>query len=246
MKALYQTIVISLLFLACEAPKETAQSIVDKSIERHGGDLYENSIVDFDFRGRHYTFERDQGMYTYHRIWSDSAGLYHDILTNNGFSRTLNDEPVKVSEDWARRYSNSINSVAYFSYLPFGLNDPAVRKTLLEPETIGGEPYHRVQVTFIQEGGGEDYEDVFVYWIHQKTYEMKYFGYSYISDGGGIRFRESINMRSAGGLTYSDYINYKGPDDCRDVGGLGQLFETGKLDKLSEIKLENLEAKMNK
>lgn len=229
-----------ILFISCSKQVEDAQSIVDKSINAHGGKLYENSKVEFDFRGRHYIIERNQGLYTYHRIFEDSLGNYHDILSNDGFKRLLNDIRVSVDGSWAERYSSSINSVAYFAYLPFGLNDPAVNKNLVGEEELNGDFYYKIQVTFNQEDGGEDYDDVFVYWINKENYLMEYFGYSYKTDNGGIRFRKAVNMQHKNGLIFSDYINFAGSADNRDVSGLAELFEAGKLKKLSEIKIENL------
>jgi len=233
--------IMILMVYGCNSPGSDANDIVNKSIQFHGGTLYENSIIDFDFRDRHYTFERDHGLYKYHRIWEDSLGTYHDILNNDGFKRSLNDHEIKVTEDWAKRYSNSINSVAYFALLPFGLNDPAVNKKYLGEEVVNDQKYHKIQVTFEKEGGGEDPDDVFVYWIHQDTYSMDYFGYAYQSDGGGIRFRQAIHQREVGGIRFADYLNFQGADDDKDVSGLAKLFGDGKLQKLSEINLKNIQ-----
>ena len=243
LKKIPYLIFLSISIFSCSKVDDRAQTIVDRSIEAHGGELFENSIVDFDFRGRHYTLERNNGIFKYHRIFKDSAGIYHDILSNDGFKRMLNERELAVDNSWARRYTSSINSVAYFAYLPFGLNDPPVVKKFLGEEEIKGIKYYKVRVTFEQDGGGEDFDDVFVYWINQQSYRVEYFGYSYVSDGGGIRFRESTVMHEKNGLIFSDYINFKASDDLKDVAGLAQLFEDGKLQKLSEIKLENLEIK---
>lgn len=226
---------------ACAKQDDKAQSVIDKSIEVHGGKLFENSIVDFDFRGRHYSLERNNGIYKYHRIFEDSVGMYHDVLSNNGFTRMLNDQKVAVDDGWAARYSSSINSVAYFAYLPFGLNDPAVNKKYIGEEEVQGKLYDKVLVTFEQEGGGEDYDDQFVYWINKETSRMEFFGYSYTSDGGGIRFREGFGAQKKNGLVFSNYINYKASKEFRDVAGLAALYAGGKLQKLSEIRIENLE-----
>ncbi len=240
-KHFYLLLVITLLY-GCANIKEDGQSVVDKSILAHGGELYENSIIDFDFRGRHYKLERNQGKFTYHRIIEDS-GTYHDIFSNDQFKRLLNDQEIDVDADWVSKYSSSINSVAYFSLLPFGLNDGAVNKKLLGEEAIKGVHYYKIEVTFDAEGGGEDHDDVFVYWINKHDFTIKYFGYSYIVDGGGIRFREAVNTREKGGIIFSDYINYKGSAGYKNVAGLAALFKENKLEKLSEIRLENLEVK---
>ena len=231
------------LFFGCSISDDNGQSIIDKAIQAHGGSLYENSIIAFDFRNRHYVVERDHGIFSYHRIFHDSVGTYHDILNNDGFQRFLNDREIEVDAEWARRYSNSVNSVAYFALLPFGLNDPAVNKSFLGEEEINGDNYFKIKVTFDQEGGGEDHEDVFVYWLNKNNYRMDYFGYYYISDGGGSRFREAINQRVVNGLLFSDYHNYKGPDDLIAVEEMAELYKNGKLEKLSDINLENLEVK---
>ena len=97
-----------ILFISCSKQVEDAQSIVDKSINAHSGELYENSKVEFDFRDRHYIFERNQGLYTYHRIFDDSLGNYHDILSNDGFKRLLNDNQVSVSSDWISNSSHEV------------------------------------------------------------------------------------------------------------------------------------------
>lgn len=220
-----------------------ADAIVTRCIAMHGGDLYENSIIEFDFRGRHYRLERNSGRYAYHRIFTDSAETYHDVLNNDGFRRAINDQPVPVSDDWAKRYSNSINSVAYFALLPFGLNDPAVNKNLTGEEEVEGNHYYKVHVTFSQDGGGDHFEDVFVYWINKQNFTMDYFGYYYLTDGGGIRFRKAVNQRTEGGIIFSDHINFKGKDTDSDVAGLARKYENGLLEKLSEIDLENLQVR---
>ena len=229
------------LFFGCSTPGEDAQSIVQKSILAHGGDLYENCSVEFDFRGWHYVAERNNGAFKYHRIFDDSLGTYHDILTNDGFKRLLNNQEVNLTDKWKSRYSSSVNSVVYFALLPFGLNDEAVNKNLLGEEEINGNLYYKIEVTFNQEGGGEDFDDVFVYWINKDNYHMNYLGYYYHTNGGGIRFREGVNVREKGGIIFSDFINYKGPTGYKDVAGLAELFKADKLEKLSEINLENLE-----
>lgn len=242
-KSFSQYLLLLFFIYACSSPQPTAQEIVDKSIKFHGGDLYENSIISFDFRDRKYILERDHGLFTYHRIFTDSMGTFHDVLSNSGFKRMLNEKEIEIDSEWAGRYSSSINSVAYFALLPFGLNDPSVNKNLMIEEEIEGNFYYKIRVTFNQEGGGEDFEDEFVYWFHQDSYRMDYFGYYYKEGEGGIRFRKAINSRNVNGTTISDYINFKGAKGDANVGGLAQKYAHGELEKLSEILIKNLEVK---
>ena len=141
----------------------------------------------------------------------------------------------------AVKYTSSVNSVHYFALLPFGLNDAAVNKSSLENVTIKDKLYHKIKVWFSQEGGGEDFEDVFIYWIDTETFKADYIAYSYIEDDGvGIRFREAYNERIVNGLRFVDYNNYKSEEATMDVIGLDKAFETGHLKLLSKIELENI------
>jgi len=222
-----------------------SQQIINQAIVVHGGvPLYEASEVEFDFRDRHYQSTRRGGKFTYERIFTDSIGQnVHDILTNEGLTRTVNGQPVSLSAKDSAAYSNSVNSVIYFALLPYFLNDPAVNKDYLGESTVRGEPYHKIKVTFQQEGGGKDYEDEFVYWFHQDQHTMDYLAYNYQTEGGGARFREAYNVRTVNGLRFADYYNYKPQEKRMDVENFDRLFEQDSLELLSEINLEGVEVR---
>jgi len=222
--------------------QDRAQLLVDSAIIAHGGALYDSSYVEFVFRNRRYVRERKGGTFTYERIFTnpkDSSQQVRDILTNNNFRREINGERVALHDTLSFAYTNSVNSVIYFALIPYRLNDPAVNKKYLGQTVLKGEPYHQIQITFDEKGGGKDFEDVFIYWIHAKTYHIDYLAYSYEVDGGGIRFREAINPRSVKGIRFQDYINYEVPLKY-DLIKADSLFSLNKLDTLSEILLENI------
>lgn len=222
----------------------SAQDIVDKTIEVSGGDKYLNAEIDFDFRDKHYRSVREGGKFQYERQFQDSIGVIKDVLNNDGFQRFVNDTLTKIPDSMAVKYTSSVNSVHYFALLPYGLNDAAVNKSSLGEVSIKDKLYHKIKVTFSQEGGGEDYEDVFIYWIEAGTFKADYIAYSYIEDDGvGIRFREAYNERFINGLRFVDYNNYKSEDATMDLLGLDKAFESGSLKLLSKIELENIEAK---
>jgi len=218
----------------------TAQAIVDEAIANSCNGNCDHATIDFTFRDRCYVSKRDGGNYQYERITTDSTGITHDILTNNGFQRYKNDTLVKVADSMATRYSNSINSVLYFAQLPFGLNAPAVRKDLIGEAIIKGEYYYEISVKFIKAGGGIDFEDQFVYWIHKENYTMDYLAYSYSTDGGGIRFREAFNVREVNGIRFADYNNFKPRSSEVALAQLDSLFEMGELNLLSKIETESV------
>jgi len=156
-------------------------------------------------------------------------------------SRFVTDGLLEIPDSMVVKYSASVNSVHYFSILPYGLNDDAVIKTYLGEEIIKNDNYHKVQVTFMQDGGGEDFEDVFVYWINSRTFIADFLAYSYNEkDGLGLRFREAYNERFVNGLRFVDYNNFKPEDKTVSVTELGSLFDTNQLKLLSKIDLKNV------
>ena len=172
-----------------------AQEIVDQAIMVSGGDRYQDFRVKFKFRDIEYIADRQGGKYSYERLMQEESGEIHDILNNEGFTRLLKGKEIQVIDTMAAKYSRSVNSVLYFALLPYGLNDAAVVKKYLGITTFEGNEYHKIQVTFRQDGGGEDFEDIFVYWINVENYFIDYFGYKYETDGGGMRFRKAKNPR---------------------------------------------------
>ena len=188
----------------------SADEVIDKAIEVAGGSKYGRSKLSFNFRDRVYLADRNKGQYTLARLTVEDQDSIMDFISNDGFARFINDTYVEISDSMALKYSASVNAVHYFSVLPYGLQDGAVKKRLLGEEGIKEKRYYVIQVTFSKEGGGEDYEDVFVYWVEHKTFKVHYLAYSYNEDDGvGKRFRVAKNERYIEGLRFVDYENYK-------------------------------------
>lgn len=238
-------LLLAAFLFACK-PQNKAQNIVNQSIEAHGGSQLSHAQFSFDFRKKHIEVVLNEGHYVYESILNDSIGRVHDKLSNEGFSRSVNGNTLKLSEEDQQRYGNTLNSVVYFALLPYHLNDPAANKELLGETTIKGEPYYEIKVTFDQEGGGTDHDDVFVYWIHQTKYTMDYLAYSFQVNGGGTRFREAYNIRHIEGIRFAHYINYESTVQDFALEDYESLFEEGKVEELSRIRLENVEVSSTK
>lgn len=230
------------LIFSCKNDKPIdPQFIVDKSIEVSGGLRFKKSTIDFDFRDRHYKALRNHGKFHFERIFNDTLGEIKDVLNNSGFQRFVDGEEVKVTDSMIPRYSASVNAVHYFSVLPYGLNDKAVNKTYLGEIKIKGQNYHKIKVTFNEVGGGADFEDEFIYWIHDKTFKTNYLAYSYReNDGMGFRFREAFNERFVSGIRFVDYNNYKPRQEVDSVEVLDRLFVENQLKLLSKIELKRV------
>lgn len=224
--------------------KSDAQQIVNQSIEKHGGSLIDNSIIKFTFRDRQYKATRRSASFEYERSWTDSTSgqQIRDVLNNGGLYREINGKRVALSDEDQRKYSNSVNSVIYFALLPYFLNDNAVIKEYLGEINIHSKPYHKIKVTFQQDGGGDDFQDEYVYWINRDSLTMDYLAYNFKEDGGGARFREAYNVRYINGLRFADYINYQPKDSTViNVKTFDSLFEKDELQELSKIETQNIE-----
>jgi hypothetical protein len=234
---------VGLVFLlaACSSTLTDPQLIIDKAIQASGGDRYLNATIDLDFRDRHYQAKRSGGNFSYQRSWTDSTGTIVDQVSNEGFSRSINGATTSVPDSMISRYYASTNSVLYFALLPYGLNDPAVRKEFIGETELEGAPYYIVKITFDKQGGGEDFEDTFYYWINKKTFLIGYLAYIFNEKSGtDMRFRKAINTRTVGGVVFHDYINYKPSAPSSAIGKAEEMYKAGQLVELSRIELANI------
>ena len=235
-------VLLIFIALACqqEEKKLTAQEIVDKSIEISGGKLYETSTISFNFRDRAYVSEFDGNQKILKRLLSNDSIQLFDVLTGDKFQRFDNNSLVVLSDSLSRVYSNSVNSVHYFSKLPYGLNDAAVQKELLGEIEMKGKSYYKVKVTFEQEGGGDDFDDTYLYWFNKESFKVDYLAYEFHIDGGGMRFREAYNERYVGGIRFVDYYNLKPKSSDAIIMQIDSLFLQDQLKLLSKIELEKV------
>ena len=226
------------VLVSCNTPKKelTAQEIIDKAMIVAGADKVANASISFDFRDKSYEAIRKNGVFQLKRSFDSIT----DVLSNQGFQRFVNENPSQLSDSLATVYSNSVNAVHYFSVLPFGLNDKAVRKKLLPSTTILKKEYYKIEVSFSENGGGEDFEDVFVYWIDIENFTIDYLAYSFHTNGGGKRFRAIKNQQVVEGIRFVNFVNYQPKNDNTPLSVLDKAFEDNALSQVSEIVLENL------
>lgn len=246
MKKLLFALSMFLILVSCKQETQpNVQSIVDKAIEVAGGDAFKISTISFDFRDKHYKAIRNNGIFQLEREFKDSTDIIKDMFNNTEYKRFINNVHIKVPDSMAVKYTNSVNSVHYFIVLPFGLNDDAVIKTYIDEVSIKEKNYHKIKVTFKKEGGGKDFEDVFVYWFNVKNYKLDYLAYlTYNRDRSiDLRFREAYNERYINGIRFVDYNNYKPINKDKDLFDLDRLFENDGLKLLSKIENKNIVVK---
>lgn len=217
-----------------------ADKLLAKSFTAHGGELYTTANYRFVFRDKSYTFKNDGTSSVYTRTADKDGVVTKDVLDNGNLTRTIDGQPVELSEKDQAKYGESVNSVIYFATLPHKLLDPAVNLELVGTTAIKGQQYDQLKINFDAEGGGTDHDDNFLYWINQKTGHIDYLAYDYKTSGGGVRFRSAYNPRVVGGILFQDYINFKAEIGTTLVD-LAELYEAGKLKELSRIETEGVE-----
>ncbi|UAM99399.1 deoxyribose-phosphate aldolase [Polaribacter litorisediminis] len=235
-------IVLLLLMISCQSKEKTltAQQIIDKTIVFSGSDKVENSEITFKFRDKEYAAIRENGHFELYRSYTKDSIFIDEVLTNTGYKRVIGAHAVQLSDSLQSIYSNAINSVHYFSVLPFGLNDKAVHKKLLPSSTINGKEYYKIEITFSENGGGEDFEDIFIYWIGKDDFLIDYLAYSYHTNGGGKRFRVLKEQCRKNGVRFVDYLNFAPLNSEIELLNLDKAFENNQLKKISEIILEDI------
>lgn len=218
---------------------DEASRVVGEAIRTHGGDVFERSALTFDFRDARFRVERVDGRFRYERRYMAPEGVeVAEVMTNDGFFMEVGGTPVRLSPQDEIRIETAVNSVVYFGFLPFRLDDPAVLLRDLGEGVVAEQPYRKIEVTFEQEGGGQDFDDRFVYWFHRDDGTLDYMAYRYYRDGGGTRFRRAVNRREIGGILVQDYENMAG--EIADIAEYDRMFEAGELELVSMIELENL------
>ncbi|MEG3658704.1 DUF6503 family protein [Arenibacter palladensis] len=242
MKVVTLLTLVFLVFSCKEQARTTlsAQEIVDKSILVSGGEQYRTNGIYYKFRDYEYASEWQDGKRILKRIKLTDSTKVVDVKGSRGFNRFVNDSLVPLKDSIANLYANSVNSVHYFAYLPYGLNDPAVNKELLGEVTVRDKEYYKVKVTFDRKGGGKDYEDIYLYWFNKETLKPDYLAYKFYVDGGGIRFRAAYNERYQGGIRFVDYENYAASLGDSAFYDVDVLYEKNKLKLLSKIELKDI------
>lgn len=235
-------LLLPLLALSCGSPEDPVAAVVEDSIQAHGGDRFDRVQITFAFRGTDFRLVRDRGRFLQERRYSDADGRQiREGMDNSGTWREVDGVRVELPPDEQRRVETAVNSVVYFGFLPFRLDDPAVVLRDLGDEEVDGQPYRRVEVTFQEEGGGDDWEDRFVYWFHAADHTLDFLAYRYFRGEGGTRFRRAVNRREVGGLLVQDYENYAPLDEVADIADFHRIMEEGGLELLSMVELDDVE-----
>lgn len=249
MKTILFYLVIIILMISCKSKTDnnlTVHQIVEKAIEISGKKALDNSTVSFMFRDKKYVSEGHCDHFILSRITTKADTVIKDIYEpEKSFKRYIQDSLIIIPDTVAQKFSESINSVHYFVQLPYRLNDEAVNKTYLGIDSIKGKSYHKIAVNFDKDGGGEDYQDQYMYWFDEKNYKLDYLAYSFVVNGGGIRFREAYNERYIEDIRFVDYKNFKPKSDTIKLENISKAFKNNQLELLSKIENKKIQVEKN-
>ena len=233
---------LALLLSSCHEEVKDTAAIVQESIEHYGGDVFDRIHISWGFREIPFEVTRDNGVFRYQRTIEDSLGqTIVEVMENEGSWIEVNGERQDLDSRSRTQLETAVNSVVYFGFLPFRLDDSVVQLADLGTVEVDGEPYQKVEVTFPQEGGGRDWEDRFIYWFHQGDRTLDYLAYREATEVETTRFRRAVNRRMVGGLMVQDYENYTGDPDVGNVADYDRLFEAGVLRLVSMVEFDDLE-----
>lgn len=227
---------------ACDQTIDTPEEIVEASIERHGGDAFENVTISWDFRGVPFRVTRDGGAFRHQRTVTDSLGsTVTEVMDNEGTWVEIEGERRAVGDERSGQIAMRVNSTVYLGFLPHRLDDPAVQLVDLGSATVEGRPYRKVEVTFAEDSGGSGWENRFVYWFREGDWTLDYLAYSEPLDPPVTRFRRAINRREVNGLLIQDYENYTADPGIEDISDYDEFFERGDLRLLSMVEFESVD-----
>ena len=223
---------------------DRSSEIIDQAIQAMGGDILDQAEITFDFRDQTLSYYADKGNYRYTRVFTDKAGqIVTDTLTNHDFIRYTDGKRLDLSDERKSTLQGGVNSIIYFAFLPFKLNDPSAINEYVSRVAIQGKTYEKIKVSFHNEQGNAAHNDVYYYYFDPEDLSLDYFAYKFQEDGGGIRFRSGYNERSVDGLTIRDYINYMADPDSVEFSTIEKFYNQDQLQELSRIELRNVEVK---
>lgn len=222
--------------------------IVERTIDFHGGELYERSETrmtlgsaggSFDLRVR-----RVGGLYEI-----EVAGTLPDgtprraLVTNDSVREWRGGEELALDEEGTARTRRFVQARVWFPFLPYGLLGDAVRHQDQGLERWGDRTLHRVKVTFAPGPDGAT-ADEYAFWLDPATGRVEQYAYAYDrgTPQGGLRFRTAHRYRRVGGILFYDVHNFGIDRPDVSVDQVDPAFVAG-LQAISEVELTEIEVR---
>ena len=183
--------------------------IVAKSIEFHGGSLYERSTMAMTITSLSGSFRieasRQGGQFDHAVVGKNRQDIERRVrVTNDSVQEWQDGEEVDLDEQGTTRARAFVDARVFFPLLPYTLNGGDVNYDDLGLENWEGRGLHKVRVSFTP-GTSNDADDGYMFWFDPETGQMEQFGYDF---DGGLRFRKGIEFQRVGGVLFSTQENY--------------------------------------
>ncbi len=229
------------------APPGTSDrlEIVDRAIEHHGGDLFEQSRVRLTVASRSGSFDvdatRNGERFTYVIRTPEGEAGREVRRDNTAIEVSEGGRRIELDETGQARMERYVNERMYFLFLPYKLNDPGAYKEDQGLEEWGERQLHRVRVTF-EPGSSDGAASAYTYWFDPETARLEQFAYDY-EEGAGLRFRILRNYRRIGGLLFHDADNFglNTPQGGLSVDDITPAYAAEELPLVSRIELRGID-----
>ena len=216
-------------------------SIVAKSIEFHGGNLYEGSTITMTITSLSGSFQieatRQGGQFDHAVIGTTREGVERRVrVTNDAVQEWRGGEEVELDEQGATRARAFVDARVFFPLLRYTLNGGDVNYEDLGIQTWEGRDLHKSRVSFTP-GTSNDADDAYMFWFDPETGQMEQFGYDF---DGGLRFRKGIEFQQVGGVTFSTQENYAIDGGRVPVGMLSPSYVAENMSLLSTVVISDV------
>lgn len=216
--------------------------IVARSIEFHGGDLYEGSAIAMTITSLSGSFRiettRDGGQFE-HVVTDPGPGSQparQVRLTNDSVTEWRGGEEIVLDAEAERRGRAFVDARVFFPLLPYTLKGGDVLFEDRGLETWDGRELRRVKVTFTP-GSSNDADDAYTFWFDPQTGRVEQFGYDF---DNGLRFRKATSFQRIGGVLFSDQENYAVDGGKVPVDTLTPEYVAGSMRLLSTVTISDV------
>lgn len=215
--------------------------IVAKSIEFHGGSLYEGSSMKMTISSLSGSFQieatRQSGQFDHAVIGTIGQDIERRVrVTNDAVQEWRGGDEVDLDETGLTRARAFVDARVFFPLLPYTLNGGDINYDDLGIETWEGRDLHKVRVSFTP-GTSNDADDGYMFWFDPETGQMEQFGYDF---DGGLRFRKGIEFERVGGVLFSSQENYAIDGDRVPVETLSPQYIADNMNLISTVVISDV------
>lgn len=240
-----------IILLSCKGEKKVenpkvaqAKEILEQSIQAHGGDLFEKSERSAMIGNDQHVISRKAHIFEYKVIKKDTMGnVAVDRLTNGGFDRHVNDEPVEIKTGLDSRLYNLMSNQLFIYDLPYSFRDNVFNLFHNGTTSFRGVEYDLVSVNY-KEIDGEKEEESYMAYFSKDTHQLHFVIVLTNEYSPQILVYEFKNQRQVDGILFFDIdintikrVYYTSPE-------LEYLFSNKAFKNISKYQMTDISVKV--